>query len=106
MIDSYIAKNTDNAWRFTRFYGEPETNRRIEAWNTLRRLNHHPNIPWLCAGDFNEIIKPEEKMGGVLRNNAQMQLFIDVIDECGFMDLSYSGTQFTSSKHYEDGHSI
>ena len=45
-------------------------------------------------------------MGGVLRNNAQMQLFRDVIDECGFMDLSYSGTQFTWSKHYEDGHSI
>lgn len=62
------------------------------AWNTLRSLNHHPDNPWLCAGDFNEIIRQEEKMGGSLRNNAQMQLFRDVIDECGFMELGYSGT--------------
>ena len=35
-----------------------------------------------------------------------MQLFRDVIDECGFPDLSYMGDQFTWRKHFEDGHSL
>ena len=35
-----------------------------------------------------------------------MQLFRDVIDEIGFMDLGYVGQKYTWSKHFEDGHSI
>ena len=35
-----------------------------------------------------------------------MQLFRDVIDECGFIDLGFIGSQFTWQKHYLDGHSI
>ena len=30
----------------------------------------------------------------------------DIIDEYGFMDLRFIGSQFTWSKHFEDGHSI
>ena len=35
-----------------------------------------------------------------------MQLFRDVIDECGFMDLGFSGQRSTWSRHFRDGHSI
>ena len=35
-----------------------------------------------------------------------MQLFKDAIDECGFMDLGYSGSNFTWSKHYVNERSI
>ena len=35
-----------------------------------------------------------------------MQLFQDIMDECGFLDLGFTGSQFTWSKHFEDGHSI
>ena len=56
-IDTKFDKNMETEWRFTRFYGEPETNQRMEAWNKLRRLNNRPSIPWLCVGDFNEISK-------------------------------------------------
>ena len=35
-----------------------------------------------------------------------MQLFRDVIEECGFMDLGYVGTRFTWSKHFTTGHSL
>ena len=35
-----------------------------------------------------------------------MQLFRDVLDECGFLDLGYVGNRFTWSKHFVDGHSI
>ena len=60
----------------------------------------------MCAGDFNEIIRQGEKLGGAIRNRRQMQLFRDVLDECGFLDLGFLGSRFTWSKHFADGHSI
>ena len=94
-IDAVIDKNTSNQWRFTGFYGEPETARRSEAWSKLRQLNFDSVMPWLCMGDFNEITRQEEKLGGAWRPHNQMQSFRDVIDECGFMDLGYVGSKFT-----------
>lgn len=78
----------------------------MEAWNKLRGLNNRPSIPWLCAGDFNEISRHNEKMGGTLRGHNQVQIFRDVIDECGFIDLGFEGPKFRWSKHFFDGHSI
>ena len=105
-IDVCIDKNTVQEWRFTGFYGEPKTTRRSEAWDSLRSLNHHPNTPRLCAGDFNELVRQDEKLGGAIRSSNQMQLFRDVIDECGFMDLGFFGPRFTWSRDFEDRRSI
>ena len=105
-IDTIINGNTEDAWRFIGFYGELETHRRSEAWNKLRSLNARMNIPWICGGEFNEIVRHEEKWGGAPRDHNQMQLFRDVIDECRFMDLGYVGPKFTRAKHFVDGHSI
>ena len=54
-------------WRITDFYGNPETYRRKESWDFLRSLSRMYHLPWLCFGDFNEIVSVEEKLGGVLR---------------------------------------
>ncbi|XP_075633948.1 uncharacterized protein LOC142606496 [Castanea sativa] len=105
-IDVTLNKNKESEWRFTGFYGEPETHRRMEAWNKLRGLNNKEGNPWLCAGDFNEICRQDEKLGGALRNHNQMQQFRDVIDECGFIDLGFEGSKFTWSKHFTDGHLV
>ena len=105
-IDALVEKNTPQEWRFTGFYGELVTHRRYEAWTKLRTLNDKPHIPWLCAGDFNEITRQEKKRGGVCRENSQMQAFRDVINERGFMDWGFIGPNFTWAKHYNNGHSI
>lgn len=34
-IDAMIDKNTENVWRFTGFYGEPDIARRVEPWNKI-----------------------------------------------------------------------
>ena len=63
-IDTVINKNSGKAWRFTDFYGNPETHRRSESWDLLRRLHGRNSLPWLCVGDFNEIVKQSEKFKG------------------------------------------
>ena len=105
-IDTLIDKDIDNEWRFLGFSWELNTLRRIKVQDSLRNLNYHLDVSWLCAGDFNELIRRDEKKGGATRSHGQMQLFKDGIDECGFMDLGYVGTHFTQSKHFMDGNSI
>ncbi|XP_075665671.1 uncharacterized protein LOC142635397 [Castanea sativa] len=68
-IDVCIDKNTEQEWRFTDFYGEPETTTRSEAWDSLCRLNRHPNTPWLGAGDFNELVHWQPPQADVVKIN-------------------------------------
>ena len=97
-FDVIINKNTDMEWRFIGFYGELETQRRSESWNLLRRLNRKCQVPWLCVGDFNELLRSDEKLGANRRSHNQMQLFREAVDACSFLDLGYLGSKFTWRK--------
>ena len=68
--DAVVGKGKEEAWRITGFYGEPVTHKRMESWNLLRELNSRMTLPWLCFGDFNEIIRQSEKLGGSVRSQA------------------------------------
>ena len=48
-----------------------------------------------CFRNFNEILQVEDKKGGAPRAHNLIQAFRDVLDQCGFMDLGYSGPDFT-----------
>ncbi len=94
-IDSIVNAGMENAWRFTGFYGFAETHRHHESWNLLRLLHQQSSLPWCCVGDFNELTSTDEKLGGVIRSERQMQDFRDAIDYCGFIDLGFVGEPFT-----------
>ena len=95
-IDAMVKSGTRNDWwRFTGFYGHPVTQERHHSWQLLRRLNQGDHIPWLVAGDFNEILVTEEKEGKLLRPQAQMDNFRKGLGECALMDLGFAGPTFT-----------
>ena len=68
-IDAVVNLGIDDAWHFTGFYGAPEVANREHSWSVLRHLSSQFNLPWVCIGDFNEITKLSEKLGGALRPN-------------------------------------
>ena len=76
-IDAIIRDSNEKVkkWPFTRFYGEPDTNKRHVSWEMLRRLKGMSQLPWLCTGDFNEILTSDEKLRGALRPYQQMERF-------------------------------
>lgn len=94
-IDSIIDGGLENARRLTGFYGELDTNKRNEGWSMLRMLNSKPKLLWCFFGDFNELLEIKDKKGGASKAHNQMQMFRDVLDQCGFMDFRYSGPNFT-----------
>ena len=99
-IDTIINKGKTDEWRFTGFYGEPDTQNRHEAWARLKTLKSRRSAPWICAGDFNEVTRQSEKLGGRIRPHAQMQAFRDVLDDYGFLDLGFISSNFTRHKHF------
>uniref|UniRef100_A0A8R7TQR0 Endonuclease/exonuclease/phosphatase domain-containing protein n=1 Tax=Triticum urartu TaxID=4572 RepID=A0A8R7TQR0_TRIUA len=57
----------DREWRFTGFYGELVRSRRKRSWELLVFLRGEYDNPWLCVGDFNEVLDDNEQFGGAHR---------------------------------------
>lgn len=81
-IDVDIFQDDGFKWRFTGVYGFPQTEDRHKTWTLLRDLHAQENLPWLCAGDFNEILFQHEKEGGSLKSQSQMDRFREAIVDC------------------------
>ena len=96
-IDAIIDHGVDDAWRLTGFYGDPDTASREDSWSLLKALSSRVSLPWICIGDFNEILLGEEKQGWLDRPERQMQGFRDALDFCGLKDLGFNGFPFTWS---------
>ncbi|XP_075675045.1 uncharacterized protein LOC142644284 [Castanea sativa] len=98
-IDAIVTEENGNkTWRFTGFYGHPKTSKREESWSLLAELGKRSNLPWLCIGDFNEILHLGEKVGGNLRPEGQMRSFMETINCCNLRNMGYIGSDFTWSR--------
>ena len=101
-----ICSNGQGSWRFTGFYGQPDTSKREETWQILEAFGRSNTLLWLCIGDYNDILSNSEKLGGQLRPERQMDRFREVVDVCHFRDLGYTGARCTWSRHFENGDSV
>ncbi|OMO96399.1 reverse transcriptase [Corchorus capsularis] len=97
-IDANVRSSTNREWRLTGFYGRPETSRRHESWDLLRQLSEQSTLPWMCVGDFNEILTNDEKIGGPPRSQRQMEMFRATVEFCEFRDLPIKGPLMTWSR--------
>ncbi|XP_074318804.1 uncharacterized protein LOC141655634 [Silene latifolia] len=88
----------DGSWRATGFYGWPSVSERHLSWELLRLLGTQYNGPWVCIGDFNEVLFATEMKGGV-RPQRQMNNFREAVDDCGLRDVEFEGHMFT----YDNG---
>lgn len=101
-IDAEITGDDGFTWRFTGMYGEPQHDKKEATWKLLKTIQHHSDKPWLCVGDFNEILMGWEKEGGAARPQRCMDRFKETLEECGFHDLGFVGDPYTWRNHSQD----
>lgn len=61
----------------------------------MRFLRAQSASPWLCMGDFNEVLSVDEQIGGNERESWQIAAFQDAVDDCRLSDLGYHGLPYT-----------
>ena len=62
-IDMVIKEEDLFVWRFSGVYGESKSDEKEKTWDTLKSLHAALSLPWVCAGDFNEVLFANEKEG-------------------------------------------
>jgi endonuclease/exonuclease/phosphatase family metal-dependent hydrolase len=88
------------------FYGEAKRELRYRSWECLKFLNTRSSLPWLCVGDFNEVLHASEQFGGVGRAERQMDGFREAVSVCGFTDLGYIGLPYTWDNRQEGNRNV
>lgn len=68
---------------------------RKNSWYLMRFLRAQSDVPWLCIGDFNEVLSQDEHFSANKREHCQIAAFQEVVQECRFVDLGFSGLPYT-----------
>ncbi|KAM6576524.1 hypothetical protein CsatB_028361 [Cannabis sativa] len=91
-IDCFVELHGGLSFHFTGFYGHPQVSHRVHTWTLLKRcFDIAPLQPWLVMGDFNEVLSNNDKIGGPIRNQHQIQAFQSTIDLCHLTPLTFEG---------------
>lgn len=85
----------DRTMRITCLHAPSNYQSRQLLWDKLREISISNTLPWLCAGDFNEIIYPWEKVGKRPTDSYRLFSFRAVINDCSLMELESKGCAFT-----------
>ncbi|XP_074283735.1 uncharacterized protein LOC141608269 [Silene latifolia] len=88
------------AFRFTLVYGFNKPAERVELWHSLQRYRHMSQGPWMVGGDFNNLLYPNERLGGVEVTLADIKPFQDCLHYNDLFDIKAIGSFFTwNNKH-------
>lgn len=97
-IDVEVKEADGFKWRFTGVYGEAHAYQKGLTWRLMRNLHNQMSMPWICAGDFNEILDSHEKQGGQDRAQICVERFRDAL-EFYEKDLGFEGDGFKWWNH-------
>jgi hypothetical protein len=62
-IGTIVSEHRKELWRMSFIYGEPDRSLRYRTWDIMKQMRSDMDLPWVCIGDFNEILKREEQLG-------------------------------------------
>ena len=72
-------------------YGPTDFEERQEVWKLMWEKRRNIEIPWLCVGDFNDILYEYEKEGGKRRAAKKIKGFRQMVENCKLIDLQFKG---------------
>lgn len=97
-IDAHILKNNTPVWRLTGFYGFSERSRRKDSWEFLKVLANKSSLPWCIVGDFNDMLKEEDRLGNHKHHQALLDGFKQTVEKCDLIEMDLTGGKYTWEK--------
>ncbi|XP_074360553.1 uncharacterized protein LOC141700766 [Apium graveolens] len=105
-IDFEVSTESVGRWRYTRYYGYPENERRVDSWNLLHELTGKSSLPWCIIGDFNDLMVMDEKRGGTRRPRYLLDGFSEAVRDSGLIDFGYMGEKYTWERSRGTGRQV
>ncbi|KAF7143420.1 hypothetical protein RHSIM_Rhsim05G0112800 [Rhododendron simsii] len=107
MMHTMISTQADSrCWAATFVYGSPTHARKEQILNMIRGVACSDRVPWLCIGDFNQVLNVEDKRGGNLPNLGRIRAVREMLEDCGLTNLECKGPKFTWRNNRSDGEFI
>lgn len=94
LIDCKI-NNKDSSFYLSFVYGHQIRKLRYMLWETLERIASNRKGPWIMYGDFNKILKRNEKKGGRPREAWSFLNFRNMVNTCNVFDLPFKENNMT-----------
>ncbi|KAJ8505060.1 hypothetical protein OPV22_005946 [Ensete ventricosum] len=89
-------KQTGCQFNITGIYASNSMSDRNALWRDLVSIaNSYPTVPWVVLGDFNTVRYTNEKVGGRVLSECQLQHFNDCIDTAALTDMKSVGDWFS-----------
>ncbi|KAH0695122.1 hypothetical protein KY290_021422 [Solanum tuberosum] len=76
-------------------YAKCSSEERKDIWDDLVHLAEDNEHPWIVGGDFNVILREEEKLGGLAFTQAEAVDFAQCLNNCAIAELKFSRSIFT-----------
>jgi hypothetical protein len=76
-------------------YGHNNLAKRRGLWSSIIRIGENSSSPWLCMGDFNNLLRIEEKLNGNTATQYELRDFQDCCEVTGLEDIRSSGFFYT-----------
>ncbi|XP_021834215.1 uncharacterized protein LOC110774005 [Prunus avium] len=103
LIDTAIlGDQTGIQMRCSYFYGPPYREEKESFWFGVSNLGVDVSVPWVCVGDFNEMIWHHEKLGGAPWCNSRVRYLRNFLNDHELIDLGHVGQNFTWAR-VDDG---
>jgi hypothetical protein len=72
----------------------PEGSKKKRVMGIVCHLANIDPVPWLCIGDFNEIVNLMEMKEGLKRARRQMVDFQEALEDSQLCDLGFKGPKY------------
>ncbi|KAI5653681.1 hypothetical protein M9H77_30868 [Catharanthus roseus] len=89
-----IMKKEQDGWVFTPIYASLNAANRDQLWSYVSRLGQCIKHPWLLLGDTNQT-SSKDKQGGRAVFWRRTQTLWQVLVDCVFVDMGFSGSTYT-----------
>lgn len=96
LMHTVVSNKADSSsWATTFVYGCPSHAGKDRVWDEIRSIGCTDLCPWLCIGDFNQVLNVVDKIGGNIPDSSRIKAFQDMLNDCGLVDLECKGPRFT-----------